>query len=273
LWIGSWRGNSTASYSTSNGPENWGSVRLEGDDDLSLRNVLKDPGIGSENTKGKSSMESQRTYVRSLGMGIEGRPVDSLGGVANKSTTRRASAMSWSSGKATMVGTVSGNGKARQLSTSTSPGSSAIPDSGEGTYAVALHRIDSERVIDPEEQARRRMSQVYTTMALLQTFHAHTTFQLSVLGDLLRAKLPNPPNDDSASTSRTVDDANGRDIPAGEQVIVLTLKDFSAFELGQFSSLDAKYLEWLTEQYAGGEIKVIVKRSWRDLLGVFFGYG
>jgi len=238
-------------------------VRLEGDEDLSLENVLKDSGTGSDNTKGKLSMESQRTYVRSLGMGIEGRPVDSLGGVANKSTTRRVSAMSWSSGKATVVGSVSGNGKARQLSTSTPPGSSAIPDPGEETYAVALHRID------PEEQARRRMSQVYTTMALLQTFHAHTTFQLSVLGDLLRAKLPTPPNHDS----RTVDDANDRDILAGEQVIILTPKDFLAFELGPLSSLDAKYLEWLTEQYAGVEIKVIVKRSWRDLLSVIFGYG
>ncbi len=271
MWIGSWRGNSTASYSTSNGPENWGSVRLEGDDDLSLRNVLKDPGIGSENTKGKLSIESQRTYVRSLGMGIEGRPVDSLGGVANKS--RRASAMSWSSGKATVVGTVSGNGKSRQLSTSTSPGSSAIPDSGEGTYAVALNRLDSEHVIDLEEQARRRMSQVYTTMALLQTFHAHTTFQLSVLEDLLRTKLPNPPNNGGASASRTVVDASDQETPAGEQVVMLTPKDFLAFELGPFSSLDAKYLEWLAEQYAGGEIKVVVKRNWRDLLGVFFGYG
>ena len=35
LWMGSWRGNShSTSFSTPNWPENWSSVRLDGDDDL-----------------------------------------------------------------------------------------------------------------------------------------------------------------------------------------------------------------------------------------------
>uniref|UniRef100_A0A0W0G5B6 Protein LCHN n=1 Tax=Moniliophthora roreri TaxID=221103 RepID=A0A0W0G5B6_MONRR len=40
LWMGSWRGNSTASYSTANGADNWGSIRLEGDDDLTLNGQI-----------------------------------------------------------------------------------------------------------------------------------------------------------------------------------------------------------------------------------------
>lgn len=271
--MGSWRDNSTASYSTANGPENWGSVRLDGDDDLSLRNMLKEPGDGGDNAKGKLSMESQRTYVRSLGMGIEGRPVDGLGGGANKSSSRRVSAMSWSSGKATVVGTVSSNSKTRQLSTATSSGSSAVPDSGEGSYSVALNRLEAERV-SSEEQARRKMSQAYSTMALLHTFHSHMTFQLSVLEDILTrrgVKSRNPPNNGGVPY-RTVD-AIDQETPGGAQVVVLTPKDVLAFELGLFSSLDAKYLEWLAEEYAGSDIKVTVKRGWRDLIGVILGYG
>ncbi|KAK2465002.1 hypothetical protein APHAL10511_003078 [Amanita phalloides] len=41
LWLGSWRGNSKMSYSTENGLENWGAVRLEGDDDLTLSGSIK----------------------------------------------------------------------------------------------------------------------------------------------------------------------------------------------------------------------------------------
>ena len=54
FWIGSWRGNSSASYSTGNGPiTDWGKIRLDGDDDLSLGGA----------------------YMRNLGTGIEGGPV------------------------------------------------------------------------------------------------------------------------------------------------------------------------------------------------------
>lgn len=274
LWMGSWRGNSTASYSTADGAENWGSVRLEGDDDLSLRNMLGGSsaanGNGNESAKGKMSVDSSRTYVRNVGMGIEGRPVDSLGGVTSKST-RRASAVSWSSGKATVVGTASGNGKARQGSTSTMPGPSAMRHVGEEGEAVALTGLGPEQLRDLEEEPRGVSSQVNTTMALLQTFHAHTAFQLSVLENLLSqrgVKLP------YASTNNNNNgDSGGTGIATTNQVVSLTPKDIVAFELGPFSSLDARYLEWLAAEYAGDQVKVIVKRSWRDLLGAIFGYG
>lgn len=213
------------SYSTADGAENWGKVRLEGDDDLSI---------------GGSA------YIRSLGQGIEGGPAaTSSQPVAGTSTTlslptnramRRSSNMSWSSGKATVVGTSSSvgglgvaNGKARQVSTSTA----VEHDTNDTNY----------------DDSGRRDGQLRTTLSLLQTFHAHTTFQLSVLESFL------PP---------------GR--PSEPQTVYLAPKDILAFELGPLSGFDAKYLEWLAQEYAG-ETTVIVRRGWRDLLGAIFGYG
>jgi len=146
--MGSWRSNSTMSYSTAGGPENWGKVRLEGDEDLSL---------GGD------------AYMRNLGMGIEGR-LPAAGGSGSGSLhantlaptatvdskgMRRTSAMSWSSGKATVVGA---SVKVRQAST-TVEGDVPDNDYGEG----------------------RRDGQVSTTLSLLQTLHVHTSFQLFVL--------------------------------------------------------------------------------------------
>ncbi|KAF8954836.1 hypothetical protein BDZ97DRAFT_1862662 [Flammula alnicola] len=240
LWMGNWRGNSTMSYSTANGAENWGAVRLEGDDDLRVNGA----------------------YVRNVGMGIEGRPVEGpstlrVGPTSTKSV-RRASAMSWSSGKATVVGAMpssSSNGKARQVSSSaTVVPVSAGADVAEGYTLDHLHESE-------EDVSQRRNGQLLTTMAILQTFHAHTLFQLSVLEDLLaRQGVPPSSSPDAASS-------------AGERVISLTPKDILAFELGPLSSFDAKYLEWLVQEYAGDDVKVTVKRGWKDLLGAIFGYG
>ena len=226
------------SYSTANGPENWGAVHLEGDDDLSMGG----------------------TYVRSVGMGIEGRPADSpnlLGasGSTNSKAPRRVSAMSWSSGKGTIgnsmpsTPTSTSAGKARQVSTSTT-----IVPSADDEDSVALDQIrDSEQA-----SVQRRTNQLLTTMALLQTFHAHTLFQLSVLEDILTKQgAAHPPASDDV----------------GKRLVTLTPKDILAFELGPLSSLDARYLEWLVEEYAGSQVKVVIKRGWKDLLGAIFGYG
>ncbi|PPQ88359.1 hypothetical protein CVT25_002105, partial [Psilocybe cyanescens] len=232
LWMGSWRGNSTMSYSTANGAENWGAVRLEGDDDLT----------------------ADGTYVRNVGMGIEGRPAApetaGLGvpsGTSTTKATRRVSAMSWSSGKATVVGTVANNGKAKQPSSSSGPSGSANDNDNGENYGL-------EQYHDAEEESQRKSGQLLTTMAILQTFHAHTLFQLSVLKDLL-ARQP-------------LGDPNG-----AEKVVLLSPKDMLAFELGPLSSFDARYLEWLVQEYGGDGVRVVIKRSWKDLLAAVFGYG
>ena len=62
------------------------------------------------------------------------------------------------------------------------------------------------------------------------------------------------------------------DKPSGgrERTVYLSPKDVLTFELGPFSASDARYMEWLAEEYAG-PVKVVVKRGWRDLFGAIFG--
>lgn len=207
------------SYSTSDGPENWGKIRLEGDDDLSM---------------------SGSVYMRNLGMGIEGRPVSS-GSASQPSTpaptspsnktARQAGGMSWSSSKASLIGSlgiVSGNGKARELSTSS---------------ASQIEDVDDYEVTD------RRHS---TILSILQTFHTHACFQLSVLESFIPCSPQPPP-------------------PGPDSKVYLTPKDVLAFELGALSSIDARYLEWLSQEYGGGWT-VVVKRGWKDLLSALLGY-
>jgi hypothetical protein len=199
------------SYSTADGPENWGSVRLEGDDDLSLHS----------------------TYVRNLGMGIEGRPMPASGSTLSPpiSTSKAGKRSSGTNGKAAVtaasVSGVSGSGKARQVSSS------------------------EDDFLEGNSNQERRDGQLLTTLALLQTFHAHTAFQVSVLETLL---------------------PKGLGSEAGESTVYLNPKDILLFELGPLSGLDARYLEWLASEYAGG-IKVIIKRGWKDLLAIILGYG
>ncbi|KAL0572215.1 hypothetical protein V5O48_009750 [Marasmius crinis-equi] len=202
LWMGSWRGNSTASYSTANGSANWGSIRLEGDDDLTMDGL------------------SESGQMRNLGQGIEGRPIPT-----NKSM-RRASAMSWSSGRGTL----------------TSNSNAAVSSSSNRKLSPEPERPETEDFDVNDGQLR-------TTLALLQTFHAHTSFQLSTLESYL------PP--------RTERDGSR---------VVLTPKDVLTFELGPYSSSDERYLEWLGDEYGGGST-LVIKRSWKDLFGIVFGYG
>jgi hypothetical protein len=219
------------SYSTANGPENWGSVRLEGDDDLTL----------------------DGTYVRNVGMGIEGRP--NVGGSTltvphtMPRSVRRISAMSWSSGKTSTAGTLpsSPNGKTQQAPSSTSPG--PIHSSNDEVYTLNTYA-------DTEEVVRRRNGQVMTALAILQTFHAHISSQLSVLEYLLARQ-----------------DLSSSSAGPGDAVVYLTPKDISALELGPFSGFDARYLEWLVDEYVDSGVKVVVKRGWKDLLSAIFGYG
>ena len=226
--MGSWRGNSHTSYSTANGPENWGSVRLEGDDDLTL----------------------DGTYVRNVGMGIEGRP--NIGGSTltvppTTRSARRISAMSWSSGKTSTVGTLpsSSNGKTQEVSSSSFPSGPIHITASSNDEAYTLNTNT-----DVEEIARRRNGQIMTALAILQTFHAHISFQVSVLENMLARQ-------DSSADS-------------GETVVYLTPKDILAFELGPFSGFDARYLKWFADEYG---VKVVVKRGWKDLLSAIFGYG
>ena len=230
LWIGSWRGNSAASYSTESGSiVDWGKVRLDGDDDLSLGGA----------------------YMRNVGMGIEGRPSGSAG--PNVKGMRKSGGMSLVSGHT--------NG----------PSSSSSSSSGvqrrQGSSSSAFTLVSMPRLSEPQsggdvDQAlhERRERQLLTTLALLQTFHANTCFQLSRLASL----MPPPPT--------TLVDVSSSGPPPDAEVIYVTPKDILSFELGPLSSLDARYFEWLADEYGGGA-RFVVKRGWKDLFGVLFGFG
>ncbi|KAG6852737.1 hypothetical protein C0991_009453 [Blastosporella zonata] len=208
LWmgLGSWRPTG----------EGRGAVNLEGDDDLGVN-------LGSTRTRSSGS------YVRSLGMGIEGRPSGST-----SRSIRRSSAVSWSSERGTVIG---------------APG---VSEAGmvkahepEGTHGSSIVSPDSNDDEGYEERADR---QLRTTLALLQTLHVHTAFQLAVLASFLR-----PSATPSSGT------------------VYLGPKDMVQFELGPLSLSDAQYLEWLAMEYAG-DTRVVVRRGWRDLVGALLGY-
>ncbi|KAF7291123.1 hypothetical protein MIND_01255400 [Mycena indigotica] len=232
LWMGAWRGNSTPSYSTADGARNWGSVRLEGDEDFSYRAVSRRAESGDL----ASLNEADSKHVRSVGLGIEGGPrVASGSGIVTNKAMRRTSAMSWASSRATVT-------------------SSPVPGSSKG-----IVREDTTATSGTLNEAEHDTSQVLTTLSLLQTLHAHTTWQIERLGAVIASKL------------QATDDT--------ELTIVLTPRDLVALELGALSSADAKYLEWLGGEYALASrdnvsgINFVVKRGWKEILSVIFGYG
>lgn len=203
LWMGAWRDNSVESYSTVDGNmANWGQVRLEGDDDLS---------VGGP-------------YVRNRGMGIEGRPAgpsvlnrEDSGGAGSSKTAKRGSGMSaWSKFTNRDAGGQLGN--------------------------------------DEDATLRKREQQILLTLALLQTFHAHTTNLLFRLSHYLPAALA-PSSGTNLST------------------IYLSPKDLYAFDLGPLSNLDAQFIEWLGEEYGSKVgVRIVVRRGWKDLARLVLGF-
>lgn len=207
--------------------------------------------------------------VRNIGLGIEGRPSmtasGSEGGL-NVKGMKRSRGMSL--GVEGCSSTSEGSNRGRQASTSSGM-------SGEDNGVSAMHAPD-----DPVAQRFReeRMErQIRTTLALLQTFHANSCFQLSRLAELMSPVTGGASG--MAATGELVDVPSIAETPnpstptlLDNDVIYLTPRDVLSFELGPLSSLDARYLEWLGEEYGGGK-KVVVRRGWKDLLGVLLGFG
>ncbi|KAI0764228.1 hypothetical protein BD413DRAFT_196727 [Trametes elegans] len=244
LWMGAWRSTSGAAYPGSpRRSENWGSVRLEGEDDLTLRT-------------------RSTPYIRNIGQGIEGRPAGNTlpAGLGNLTprALRRASTMSaW-----TWAGAKNSDAQEQQPRTTVA---APAPSTGMTTG------IPGERTNVPEPTApasaaavARRERQVLTTLALLDAFHANTTAVLSRLATLLQLRkaqqvTPRRAESDGAAACAL-------------QTVLFTPKDVMSFELGPFSGLDARFVEWLGEEYGGGQ-RVLVKRGWKDLVGLILGFG
>ncbi|KAI0357232.1 hypothetical protein OH77DRAFT_1435926 [Trametes cingulata] len=242
LWMGAWRNSSGSAYpGSSRRSENWGSIRLEGEDDLGLRT-------------------RSTPYIRNVGLGIEGRPAGStfpsgLGSLTPRAL-RRASTMSawtWAGGK---------NGDAQEQQQR--PTEEAPTASGEMFIPGQRSNVPEPSSRHDEAAAARRERQVLTTLALLDAFHANTTAILSRLATLLEMRKT------QQQSSRRADSDTG--LVSGMQTVLFTPKDVMSFELGPFSGLDARFVEWLGEEYGGG-MRVLVKRGWKDLVGLILGLG
>jgi hypothetical protein len=196
--------------------------------------------------------------VRAHGEGIEGRPMTAAGSSARSRSYRRASELQFPSPRTAAPSTQDPAPKG------------AYRDDGDEEGEEEGEDVD-DAVVVRDRQSR-------TTLALLQTFHAQTRFWLSRLGALLQHR--------TASES-TVTGASGRDAAAvpedpdsgegergAETVVQLTPRDVLELELSPLSSLDARFVEWLAEEYgasrAGARVRVNVRRGWRDLLGLVF---
>ncbi|KAI0631800.1 hypothetical protein C8Q77DRAFT_160475 [Trametes polyzona] len=249
LWMGAWRTSSSSTYPCApRRSENWGSIRLEGEDDLALRT-------------------RSTPYIRTVGLGIEGRPAGGSGGTLPSGlgsltprALRRASAMSaW---------TWTGGGNANNANKSVDPHQptedAPAPSSGMFIPGQRNNVPEPNAREDPGAAAARRERQVLTTLALLDAFHANTTAVLARLAVLLEARKAQ--QQQLPLTRRADVDA------ALAQTVLFTPKDVMSFELGPFSALDARFVEWLGEEYGGG-VRVLVRRSWKDLIGLVLGFG
>ena len=236
LWMGAWRQHQTPGSPYQGTPrrsENWGSIRLEGEDDLASR-------------------ARSQPHVRNLGLGIEGRPSGSstLSNGRTSRALRRASTMSawtWAGGKSDA-----------QITTEEAPAPS------DGMFIPGERsKIPEPMVHEEAVSSARRDRQILTTLALLEAFHTNTTAVLSRLATLLETRkcLQQPSRRGESESSLT-----------GVQTVVLTPKDVMSFELGPFSGLDARFVEWLGEEYGAG-MRVLVKRGWKDLVGLILGLG
>ena len=199
--------------------------------------------------------------VRAHGEGIEGRPMTVPGGSARSRSFRRASERSipepWTAAPSTQDDAPKDVYK--------------DDDDGDGDEEAE----EEEGGEDEDDAVLVRDRQSRTTLALLQTFHAQTRFWLSRLAALL------PPRTDHETTytdAPAPDDGDAREDERGaEMVVQLSPRDVLELELSPLSSLDARFVEWLAEEYgvsrAGAGVRVFVKRGWRDLLGLVFAVG
>jgi len=127
---------------------------------------------------------------------------------------------------------------------------------------------EGEQDGDEDEAVRVRNRQSRTTLALLQTFHAQTRFWLSRIASLLPPPPPPQPAHDPTLTDVDVDAGAGADA-----AVEVQLSDVLELELSPLSSLDARFVEWLAEEYGYGAMRVSVRRGWRDLFGLVFTVG
>jgi hypothetical protein len=185
--------------------------------------------------------------VRAYGEGIEGCPMTTVGGPARSPSSRRASDRYFPSPWA-----------ATPPTQDIAPKDAYRDDDDDGDEGEQDGDDDDD---DDDDEVLVRDRQSRTTLALLQTFHAQTRFWLSRLASLLP---PQPAAHDPTSTD--VDSETAVEVQ-------LSPRDVLELELSPLCSLDARFVEWLAEEYGYGAMRVSVRRGWRDLFGLVFAVG
>lgn len=265
-------------------------IELEGDDEINVNlgaNTAAQDESYEEVEGGGDAGGVAGPVVRELGNGIEGRPVQASGsgimpgslpegpsvlGIGMVKVGKGSKGMRRTSGMS-----IFGRDKDRERRAGVASGSAG----SSGCEGPTMAKTDGQ------EMGRDQDREILTTLALLQTFHANTAFLLSKLATFV------PPGSRVASPSASLgrraskrgrhasgDDgrlpgSDGRKKDRGtkkENTIVLTPKDMSSFELGPLSGLDAKFVEWLGEEYAADGTQVVVKKGWKEVLGFVFGF-
>ena len=125
--------------------------------------------------------------------------------------------------------------------------------SGKSQPNVLKNLTTDEDGQDVDVATRKLERQIAITLSLLQAFHTNTSTLLGQLSTF----IPSTRSSTSNSSKAT---------------LVLTPKDILSFELGPLSTLDHKFVEWLADEYGNGA-KVVVRKGWRDLMGLVVGFG
>lgn len=265
-------------------------IELEGDDEINVNSgagaAVQDDS-DEEVEGGATAPGVGGSVVRELGNGIEGRPQvsgssimpgglpegPSVLGIGMVKVGKISKGMRRTSGMS-----IFGRDKDKERKAGVTSGSA-------GSEGPVVARKDGP------ERGRDQDREILTTLALLQTFHANTALLLSKLATFVPpgSRVAPPPGSFNAPLGRRAskrgrqasgDDgrlsgSDGRRKDRGiknENTIVLTPKDMSSFELGPLSGLDAKFVEWLGEEYVADGTQVVVKKGWKEVLGFVFGF-
>lgn len=243
--LGSSLGVSGKSEGTVWGIGRSGALRVKDPD----RERMRSWGLNSNSSGIRLEGEDEGLGIRTLGRGIEGRP---LGGHVDARPSMRG-------------------GGSRTASSATASSARRMQNSSTGKGVPQDESADIDRELAKQ---RRRRRQIRTTLALLSIFQSYSEFLCDKLEEVLEdaARRCGSSFEDNSSPDSAMSTLRESNPPS---TLVLTPRDIIALELGLLSDLDARFLEWLAERRCKAEglgRHVVVRRGWRDIMGVLFGF-
>ncbi|QRV95416.1 LCHN protein [Ceratobasidium sp. AG-Ba] len=150
------------------------------------------------------------------------------------------------------------------------------------TASPTHHR--QSRSLDHAEHDRRRAHRRAHVLELMTLFHKYAAFLHARLSDIIDSHDGQPQSSRKAKSSTASKTSfkfhsksasqtqallsNGA---TEERVLVLTSKDMLALDLSPLSTADAQFLEWFGTTIARRDRRVVVKRTWRDMVSAVVG--